>query len=118
MAFINPSRLFNCDESGLPLAPKGVKVVAKTGSKVVSSMSSDTKAQITVLGCVCANGTTIPPFIKFDRKTLNPELTTGEVPGTLYGLSRINQEPFLGATSFPVFLLSDYCYWPTIVLMQ
>ena len=23
----------------------------------------------------------------FDRKTLNPELTTGEIPGTLYGMS-------------------------------
>ena len=95
----NPSRIFNCDESGLPLAPKGVKVVAKRGAKVVSSISSDTKSQVTVLGCVCANGNTIPPFIIFDRKTLNPELTTGEIPGTIYGLSSkgwINQELFMG----------------------
>ena len=32
-------------------------------------------------------GYCIPPFVIFDRKTLNPSLTTGEVPGTSYGLS-------------------------------
>lgn len=40
-----------------------------------------------------------PPFVIFDRKTLNPELTTGDIPGTLYGLSNkgwINQELFKG----------------------
>ncbi len=39
----NPSRTFNCDESGMPLCPKSVKVVAKSGAKNVNSMSSDTK---------------------------------------------------------------------------
>lgn len=96
--FNNPSRIFNCDEKGLPLSPEGIKVVAKVGSKSVSCISgADTKTQITVLGCACANGTTIPPFIIFDRKTLSPEMTTGEIPGTIYGLSNkgwINSELF------------------------
>ena len=85
--FNNPMRIYNCDETGMPLNPKGVKVIAKTGSKDVSSVSGETKSQITVLACTCANGTYIPPFVLFDRKTLNPELTTGEIPGTLYGMS-------------------------------
>ena len=63
--------IFNFDESGLPLAPKGVKVVPKRGAKVVSSISSDTKSKVMVLGCVCANENTIPSFVIFDRKTLN-----------------------------------------------
>ena len=40
-----------------------------------------------MLACSCANGYVIPPFVIFDRKTLSPELTNGEIPGTLYGLS-------------------------------
>ena len=29
----------------------------------------------------------MPPMVIFDRKTLKPEMATGEVPGTMYGLS-------------------------------
>ena len=82
-----PMHIFNCDETGMPLNPKGAKVIAEKGSKNPSAISGDTKTQITILACVSANGYSIPPFVIFDRKTLNPELTLGEVPGTLYGLS-------------------------------
>ena len=97
--FNNPSRIFNCDETSVPLSPQGMKVVAKTGARNVSSVTADTKSQVTVLACTCANGSTIPPFVIFDRKVLNPELTTGEVPGTIYGLSQkgwINRELCIG----------------------
>lgn len=36
-----------------------------------------------ILACTSASGASIPPMVIF----ANPELTTGEVPGTLYGLS-------------------------------
>jgi hypothetical protein len=45
------------------------------------------KTQITVVGCVSASGMCLPPMVIWDRKTLNPELAKGEVPGTIYGLS-------------------------------
>ena len=96
--FNNPVRIYNCDETGVPLNPKRIKVVAKRGSKDVSCISGDDKAQITVLVCTCASGVALPPMVIFNRKTLNPELTTGEVPGTIYGLSEkgwINRELFL-----------------------
>jgi len=96
--FNNPTRIYNCDETGLSLSPKGIKVVAKRGSKNVSGISGDNKTQITVLACTSASGICIPPMVIFDRKTLNPELTTGEVPGTIYGLSKsgwINRELFM-----------------------
>ena len=85
--FDSPSRMFNCDETGLPLAPKSEKVVDKVGSKNPSFMSGSSKSQITVLACTNAAGYAIPPFVIFKRKSLNPELTVGEVLGTLYGLS-------------------------------
>ena len=82
------SNIFNCDETGFSLAPKSPKVVTTVGSKQVSHITGDTKTQITVLVCTSASGYALPPFVIFDRKTLNPQLTVGEVPGTLYGLSK------------------------------
>ena len=40
-----------------------------------------------MLACCNAAGYTIPPLVIFDHKTLKPEMTVGEVPGTMYGLS-------------------------------
>lgn len=50
-------------------------------------ITGNTKSQVTVLACSSAAGYALPPFVIFDRKSLNPQLTVGEVPGTLYGLS-------------------------------
>ena len=51
------------------------------------TVTSGDKAQITVLACGNAAGSSIPPMIIFDRKSLKPEMTIGEVPSTFYGLS-------------------------------
>ena len=81
------SCIFNCDETGLPLDPKCLKVVDRVGRKNPSYLTSGTKSQITVLACTCAAGYPIPPMVIFDRMTLNDAMTRGEVPGTTYGLS-------------------------------
>ena len=90
-SFNDASRILNCDETGIPLSPSSFKVVDKVGAKNPSYLTGSTKAQVTVqvtvLACSCATGYVIPPFVIFDRKTLNPELTKGEIPGILYGLS-------------------------------
>ena len=82
-----PAHSFNCDESNLPLNPKCPKTVNEVGAKNPSYVTGNDKSAVTVLACVSAAGYAIPPFIIFDRKTLNPQYTIGEVPGTLYGLS-------------------------------
>ena len=69
--FNKPSCIFNCDESGIPLNPKSLKVVDKVGSKNPSYLTSGSKTQITVLACTCAAGYALPPLIIFDRMTLN-----------------------------------------------
>ena len=51
--FNKPSCIFNCDESGIPLNPKSLKVVDKVGSKNPSYLTSGSKTQITVLACTC-----------------------------------------------------------------
>jgi hypothetical protein len=82
-----PCQIFNLDESGFPLNPKAPKVVAKKSEKHPAALSSSEKSQITVLCCCNAGGNSIPPLVIFDRKVLKPELTLGEVPGTMYGLN-------------------------------
>ena len=82
-----PQRIYNCDETGLPLNPKCLKVVDVVGSKNPSYLTGGDKSQVTVLACASACGQALPPFVVFDRKSLNQKWTEGEVPGTLYGLS-------------------------------
>ena len=72
----------------MPLDPSPPLVVARRGQKHPSAVSSGDKSQITVLSCCSAVGYAMAPFVIFDRKFLRPELTVGEVLGTVYGLSK------------------------------
>ena len=81
-----PGQIYNMDETGMPLDPKPPKVVVKRGSSA-HNLCSGEKAQETVVACVNAAGSSIPPMVIWDRKILAPELTVGEIPGTIYGLS-------------------------------
>ena len=78
-----PNQIFNMDESGVPLDPKSPRIVAERGSGAVT-IGSGNKSQVTG---VSAAGFSMPPMVIWDRKTLAPELTHGEVEGTMYGLS-------------------------------
>lgn len=83
-----PSMIFNADETGIPLDPPSLKIVAPWGVKHSQMVSSGDKSQITVVGCCSAAGTSLPLMVVFDRQRLKPEWTEGEVPGTVYGLSK------------------------------
>ena len=82
-----PSRIYNMDESGMPLDHKPPKVVARKGMKKVHCRTSGNKAQITVLACSNAAGSVIPPMVIFEGQRFNPEWSKGEVTDTLYGMS-------------------------------
>ena len=82
-----PSQVFNLDESGMPLDPCPPKIIALKGIKHPTSITTCDKTQITTLAFCSAAGYVIPPLVVLDLKTLKPEMTTGEVPGTVYGLS-------------------------------
>ena len=83
----NPSQIYNVDETGMPLDHRPPKIVTAKGQKKVRCRTSGNKSQITVIACVSAVGQVIPPFVIFDSKSLNQQWTTGEVPGSRYGLS-------------------------------
>ena len=79
-----PNRIYNMDESGLPLDHNPSKVIAMKGVRKAHCRTSGNKMQITILACA---GTVIPPMVVFQGNRLNPEWTKGEVPCTLYGMS-------------------------------
>ena len=59
--FDKPGCIFNCDESGIPLNPQGIKIVDQKGSKYPSHVTCGDKSQLTVMACTCAAGYFIPP---------------------------------------------------------
>ena len=83
----HPSLIFNMDESGFPLDPKPLKTIHKRGVKNPMTVSSGSKAQITVVACVSASGQCIPPLIVWKRKSMITEMAHGELPGTRYGFT-------------------------------
>lgn len=58
-----PGRIFNLDESGLPLQHHPRKRIAVRGQKHVNVITSGNKTNITVLACVSASGVSIPPMV-------------------------------------------------------
>ena len=82
-----PGQIFNTDETGIPLDPSKPLIASVKGQKHPRSITSGNKGQITVLSCCNAAGTVMPPLVIFDRKALKADMTRGEVPGTMYGLS-------------------------------
>ena len=67
----------------MPLSPKTPKVVVERGS-AAAAVGSGNKSQVTIVGCVSVAGFCMSPMVIWDHKTLAPELTRGEVPGTIY----------------------------------
>ena len=51
-----PCQIFNIDETGMPLDPSPLKVVTWRGHKNPAQVSSGSKGQVTVVGCVCPCG--------------------------------------------------------------
>ena len=82
-----PGQIYNCDESGMPLEHTPPKTIAIKGTKKVRQITCGNKTQISILACGNAFGEVIPPMVIFSGKRFNFELSKGEVPGTIYGMS-------------------------------
>ena len=81
-------QIYNLDETRMCQDPDHPKVVTLKGTKHAMCVTTGNKTQITVIGCCSAGGRALPPMVIFDRKTLKPEWTQGEIPGSIYGLSK------------------------------
>lgn len=81
-----PSRIFNVDETGLCVVQsKCPEVIALKGKRQVGSLTSAERGSlVTVVLCMSASGTFVPPMIIFPRKNANEQLKKGAPPGTLF----------------------------------
>lgn len=79
-----PSSIYNMDESGISTVPNKLpKVLASKGKKLVGKVSSADRGQlVTVVCCVSATGTYIPPAMIFSRKRMKEELFLNAPTGT------------------------------------
>lgn len=79
-----PHRIYNADESGLSTVQKPQKILATTGRKQVGVITSAERGiNTTVVCCVNAVGTFVPPMMIFSRKNMKNELVDEAPPGTI-----------------------------------
>ena len=104
-----PGQIINVDESGMLLDPRSPDLVSEKGWHA-SSVSIGDKTQITMVTCASASSFDLLPMVIWDHQTLSQELTIGEIPGTIYGLSKkgwINCEHFDAIIFCDMLLLLD-----------
>lgn len=116
----NPTQIWNCDETGLQFVVKPNKIVTAVGKRYVYKRTYAERGEThTVLGCVNACGSWIPPLVIFKGVRWNDELKKDSFPGSLvklYPKVWITAEIFLEWFQFviesipparPVILLMD-----------
>ena len=75
-----PSQIFNMDESGITSVHKPPRIVGKKGQKQMGKITSGERGQtVTIVCCMNAVGTYIPPFLIFPRKRMN-DLLMNDTP--------------------------------------
>lgn len=80
-----PDRIFNVDETGLSVVQSKVpKVVGLKGKRQVGALSSAERGSlVTVVCCMSAGGSFIPPLMIFPRKNMSETLMKGAPPGSI-----------------------------------
>ena len=63
-------QIWNMDESGFMLTHKPTNVIARKGTKNIVGRTANSRESLSVLACVCANGTHLPPMIIVRGKTI------------------------------------------------
>ncbi|KAL5010141.1 hypothetical protein ScPMuIL_012446 [Solemya velum] len=82
-----PKKIWNIDETSVPLLHKPARVIASTGAKNVPCRVGNNRENISVLACINADGNSIPPMVIVKGKTpksLNAYNTKEGVPGAVY----------------------------------
>ena len=93
---MEPERIYNGDETGMPLDHRPPKIVTQRGQEKVRYRTAGIRARLLLSGVF---GHAVPPFVIWDPKSMNKDWSVGEVPGTTYGLSSkgwVDSELFRG----------------------
>jgi len=71
---VDPSRVFNCDETNIQLLPKPDKVIAEKGARsVYKVVNASEKESLTALFMYGADGSRVPPMVMFKFKESVPK---------------------------------------------
>jgi len=92
------SNIYNVDETGFSCAHKTQRIVATKGKKNVGALTSCEKSKmITIVCCISATGTYIPPMFIFPRVRMKQSLMNASPPGSVGTSTKsgwINEETF------------------------
>ncbi|KAI4460092.1 hypothetical protein MML48_6g00008638 [Holotrichia oblita] len=81
--------MFNADESGFSSDPSRVRAIGEKGKTVSRVSGGSGRESTTVLACIAANGSYLPPFIAFKGSAVQARWTSEQaIGGTLYGASK------------------------------
>ena len=81
---IPPSRIFNCDATGMTTVHKPSKIFASKGKHQIGAITTAERGRnITVVCCMSAAGHYIPPAFIFPRKRMKAELMDAAPAGSL-----------------------------------
>lgn len=84
-----PTHIYNVDESGFTTVQKPSKILGPRGQKQVGSMISWERGKnVTVVCCMSAGGSFVPPMIIYPRAKLNPLLQRNGPAGAIYQCSK------------------------------
>jgi molybdenum-dependent DNA-binding transcriptional regulator ModE len=84
----NPSKIFNVDETGITNVQQPLTVLAQKGQKRVGSATSAERGKtVTVICCMSASGTYVPPMFIFPRKRMSLQLQKDGPPDAIYNVS-------------------------------
>ena len=109
----DPTRNFNIDESGFCLSPSVGKVLALRGEKnVFEERSLKYKTNITVLDCVCADGSIPPPMIIYPRKRINPMMAEKFPFGYNFTVGK-SEKGYITSETLYEYLCNDFNDWLT-----
>lgn len=82
------SKIFNADETGITTVQNPSKILAEKGQKRVGFITSAERGQTTtIMCCISASGTYVPPLLIYARKRMKPELRKNGPPGAVYRCS-------------------------------
>lgn len=81
---LEPSDIWNCDETGISTVHVPPKVIASKGKKQIGAMTSAERGTtVTMITAVSASGNSVPPLFVFPRVNFKPFMLHGAPPGSI-----------------------------------
>ncbi|XP_072398329.1 uncharacterized protein [Diabrotica undecimpunctata] len=84
-----PDRIYNVDESGISVVQSKIPkvIIGLKGKRQIAALTSGERgALITIVACMNATGSFVPPLVIFPRKNMSEKLKKGALSGTIFAV--------------------------------